>query len=365
MGQGLALARQGLGRTAPNPPVGCVLVRQGVVVGRGFHPKAGEPHAEVFALREAGEQARGATAYVTLEPCSHQGRTPPCADALIAAGVARVVVAALDPNPLVAGQGLSRLAAAGIAVRTGVLEEQALAQQAGFRSRVARGRPWVIYKYAMTLDGKIAALNGDSRWVTSEAARALVHLWRDECDAIAVGSGTVLSDDPSLTARTRSAGRDPVRVVFDRRRRVSPTSRSLGQGSVLVTAKHASQDVAAYQANGVTVLPASSLQDALAGLADLGLDTVLLEGGAGLAGALLEADLIDEVRAFVSPKLLGAGLSPMGQPEVSAMRFARELKHVRVEQVGSDVLICGLLHEIPVLPNNAVLPKPPITKGDG
>ncbi|MDO4262866.1 MAG: bifunctional diaminohydroxyphosphoribosylaminopyrimidine deaminase/5-amino-6-(5-phosphoribosylamino)uracil reductase RibD, partial [Deinococcus sp.] len=188
MAQALAEAARGLGRTSPNPPVGCVIVEagSGAVVGRGFHPKAGEPHAEVFALRGAGERARGATAYVTLEPCSHFGRTPPCADALIAAGVGRVVVAASDPNPLVGGRGLERLRAAGIAVQTGVLEAQAVRQQAGFRSRILRGRPFVIYKYAMTLDGKVAALREDGSAeangaVTGPEARARVMAWRNEC----------------------------------------------------------------------------------------------------------------------------------------------------------------------------------------
>ncbi|WP_034383931.1 bifunctional diaminohydroxyphosphoribosylaminopyrimidine deaminase/5-amino-6-(5-phosphoribosylamino)uracil reductase RibD [Deinococcus sp. YIM 77859] len=347
MREALALAAQALGRTAPNPPVGCVLVQSGQAVGRGFHPAAGQPHAEVFALREAGEQARGATAYVTLEPCAHHGRTPPCADALIRAGVARVVIAALDPHPLVAGQGRQKLLNAGIQVTTGVLEAEALRQQAGFRSRVTRGRPWTVLKYAMTLDGKVAAPNGHSRWVTGEAARARVHRWRNELDAIAVGSGTVLADDPALTTRGVPGGRDPRRVVFDRRGRVPATARALGPGSILVTGPQTSPDP--YEARGVTVLPAADLLEALLGLGELGVNDLLLEGGPRLAGAFVEADAVDEVRVFVAPKLLGAGLPPLDRPPREAMHLARTLRDVTTEQLGTDTLIQGFLHDIPTL----------------
>lgn len=347
MREALVLAQRGVGRTAPNPPVGCVVVQGGTVIGRGFHPKAGEPHAEIFALREAGERARGSTAYVTLEPCSHHGRTPPCVDALIATGVARVVVAALDPNPLVGGKGIERLQQAGIAVETGVLQEDANAQQAGFRSLVIRGRPWVVLKYAMTLDGKIATVGGDSRWVTGEAARALVHSWRDELDAIAVGSGTALADRPALTTRGIEHGRNPVRVVFDRRGRTDPDSPTLGTGSVLVTSDATS--AGPYVDQGVRVFRASSVQEALPLLGSLGLSSLLLEGGPALVGAFLEAGLIDEVRAFVAPKLLGAGQSPLGAPTLKLMNQALGLTDLQVRQVGPDVLIQGRMHAIPTL----------------
>jgi diaminohydroxyphosphoribosylaminopyrimidine deaminase/5-amino-6-(5-phosphoribosylamino)uracil reductase len=347
MREALVLAHWGQGRTAPNPPVGCVIVQGGAVVGRGFHPKAGEPHAEIFALREAGERARGSTVYVTLEPCSHHGRTPPCVDALIAAGVARVVVAALDPNPLVGGQGIDRLRQAGIAIDVGVFEEEAVLQQAGFRSLVTWGRPWVVLKYAMTLDGKVATLSGDSRWVTGEAARALVHSWRNELDAIAVGSGTVLADRPALTTRGIEHGRHPVRVVFDRRGRTDPGSPTLGPGSVLVTSDATS--AAPYTDQGVRVFRASSLQEALLLLGSLGLSTLLLEGGPALVGAFLEAGLIDEVRAFVAPKLLGAGQSPLGAPMPKLMSQTLDLTDLQVRQVGPDVLMQGRLHAIPTL----------------
>ena len=347
MREALVLAQRGVGRTAPNPPVGCVIVQGGAVIGRGFHPKAGEPHAEIFALGEAGERARGSTVYVTLEPCSHHGRTPPCVNALIAAGVARVVVAALDPNPLVGGHGVKKLRAAGIDVEIGIHEQEAVAQQAGFRSLVTQGRPWVVLKYAMTLDGKVATVNGDSRWVTGEAARTLVHSWRNELDAIAVGSGTVLADRPALTTRDIENGRNPVRVVFDRRGRTDPCSPTLGSGSVLVTSDATSK--APYTDQGIRVLRASSVQEALPLLGGLGLSTLLLEGGPALVGTFLKADLIDEVRAFVAPKVLGAGRSPLDSPTPTLMGQAFDLADLQVLQVGPDVLIQGRLHAVPTL----------------
>lgn len=347
-------AAQGLGRTAPNPPVGCVLVKDGIAVGAGFHAKAGEPHAEVLALGEARALARGSTAYVTLEPCSHYGRTPPCADALVAAGVERVVIAALDPNPLVAGSGLSRLQSAGLDASWGVLEGEAIRQQAGFRSLVGRGRPWVVYKAAMTLDGKVAALSGASRWVSGAPARALVHRWRNEFDAVAVGSGTVLADDPHLGTREVPGGRDARSVVFDRSGRTPPAARVFRPGSVLVTSK--TTLTTAYEHRGVTVVRAQDEGEALAGLGQLGLSTVLLEGGPTLAGALLGAGLIDEVRIFVATKLLGAGLTPLSAPFAASMVEAQPLQDVQVECVGQDVLIRGHLHAIPRLEEDAFNP---------
>ena len=344
----LELAARGLGRTAPNPPVGCVLVKGGVAaVGSGFHAKAGEPHAEVFALREAGTRSEGATAYVTLEPCAHHGRTPPCADALIAAGVERVVVAVLDPNPLVAGSGVTRLRAAGLEVCWGVLEHEAVRQQAGFRSLIVRGRPWVVYKAAMTLDGKVAALSGASRWVSGAPARALVHRWRNEFDAVAVGSGTVLADDPHLGTRDVPGGRDARLVIFDRRGRTPLAARAIRPDSILITSS--TTLTSAYEHSGVTVLHAENEVEALTGLGQLGISTVLLEGGPTLAGALLSAGLIDEVRVFIAPKLLGAGLTPLSAPFATSLDEAHPLQNVQVSCVSQDVLIQGYLHEIPHL----------------
>ena len=329
-------AARGVGRTSPNPPVGCVIVRDGQIVGRGFHPKAGEPHAEVFALREAGERARGATAYVTLEPCSHFGRTPPCADALIAAGIARVVVAAGDPNPQVSGRGLERLRAAGLEVVTGILETEAVRQQAGFRSLVTRGRPHVIYKYAMTLDGKVAALNEGNGPVSGPAARARVMQWRNECDAIAVGARTALLDDPQLSTRGIEGGRDPRPVLFDPEGHLPATARAVREGTVLVLREGRSTPL--KRDPRVSVLHAASLPGALEQLAHLNISTLLLEGGPTLASAFFEAGLIDELRVFVAPKLLGAGLSPLLSPTRS-MHAAAGVRVRGVEVVGEDVLI--------------------------
>lgn len=333
-------AAKGLGRTSPNPPVGCVIVRDGEIaseiVGRGFHPQAGEPHAEVFALREAGERARGAIAYVTLEPCSHFGRTPPCADALIAAGVARVVVAAGDPNPQVNGRGLEKLRAAGIEVATGVLEAAAVRQQAGFRSLVTRGRPHVIYKYAMTLDGKVAALNEGNGPVSGPEARARVMAWRNEVDAVAVGARTALLDNPQLNVRGLDGGRDPRAVLFDPEGHLPATARAIRKGTVLVLREGRSTPL--ERDPRVTVLRAASLPGALEHLARLNISTLLLEGGPTLASAFFEAGLIDELRVFVAPKLLGAGLSPLLAP-VRSMHAATELAVRSVEVLGNDVLV--------------------------
>ncbi len=342
----LDLAARGLGRTAPNPPVGCVIVQNDEVVGRGFHPRAGEPHAEVFALRAAGMHVRGATVYVTLEPCSHHGRTPPCTDALIASGVRRVVVSALDPNPRVAGRGVQALRGAGIDVTVGVLEAEALRQQAGFRSLIVRGRPWVVAKYAMTLDGKVAAPGEGNGAVSGAEAQARAMTWRNELDAVAVGSGTLHSDDPALTTRGVSGGRDPRVVVFDRRAQSNPQARAWCPGSILVTAPDAA--TAAFETLGVTVVKAASPLEALTGLGTLTISSLMLEGGPTLLSALLDAGLVDEVRVFIAPKLLGRGLSPLTSPD-RRMHDAQDLRGVTVETLGPDVLMTGRLSDIPRL----------------
>ena len=357
MREALGLAARALGRTSPNPSVGCVVTHGHTIVGRGFHPRAGEPHAEVFALRDAGDHARGATAYVTLEPCAHFGRTPPCADALIQSGVKRVVIAALDPNPNVAGRGARKLRDAGIDVTVGVLHDEAAQQQAGFRSLVTRRRPWVVYKYAATLDGKVAATTGDSQWVSGPAARALVHRWRNELDAVAVGIGTVLSDNPRLTTRGVTNGRDARPVVFDSAARTPTGAHVAREGSVIVVhpGKAAPDATVRLRNRGVTVVEAEELQHALGELARLDIGTVLLEGGPRLASKLFALGLIDEVRAFIAPKLLGAGLSPLGAHHAERMTDARDLNAVTVTQVGADVLVSGFLNAIPTLSAEASL----------
>ena len=250
MALALRLAERGLHTTSPNPRVGCVLVKDGKVIGEGWHERAGEPHAEVHALRAAGKAARGATAYVTLEPCSHHGRTPPCADALIAAGVSRVVAAMQDPNPLVAGQGLQKLRAAGIEVEYGLMEAAARELNIGFISRMTRGTPWVRSKIAASLDGRTALANGTSKWITGEAARLDVQHWRARSCAVLTGIGTVLADDPQLNVRGISTERQPLRVVLDSELRLSPAAKILQNGQTLIytacadTTKHQALDAA-------------------------------------------------------------------------------------------------------------------------
>lgn len=350
----LAEASKGLGRTAPNPPVGCVIVRSSLpaepptkhtakhteepteecVVGRGHHPKAGEPHAEVFALREAGEQARGATAYVTLEPCSHYGRTPPCALALIEAGVRRVVVAATDPNPQVSGRGLRMLQDAGIEVSQGICAEQAIRQQLGFRSLMHRKRPYVIYKYAMTLDGKTAAKAEGNGRVSGRMAQTQVMRWRNECDAIAVGAGTILADDPQLTTRGMVGGRHPRPVLFDLRGQIPVQARAVRSDSILIgpatlEAKHPKSSVLVQDGR-------KSLEQILEELsAEYGISSILLEGGSQLASAFMSSELVDEVRVFIAPKMLGAGLSPITLP-IRNMAHATPLQGVTVELLGNE-----------------------------
>ena len=319
----LALARRGLGSVAPNPAVGCVVVRDGAVVGRGWTQPGGRPHAETEALARAGDGARGSTAYVTLEPCSHHGRTPPCADALVAAGIARAVVATGDPDPRVSGAGLARLRAAGIAVDEGVLKAEADALNAGFFLRVREGRPLVTLKLATSLDGRIATPSGESRWITGEAARARAHLLRAEHDAILVGSGTALADDPMLDIRLAGfeAARR-LRVVLDGRSRLPATSRLAASARshpvLLVTRPQA--DASVLAACGVEIARTDgSPRAVLALLADRGITRLLVEGGGAVAAAFLRSGLVDRVVRFGAGKVLGGD----GVPAVGALGLAR------------------------------------------
>jgi len=325
MARAIELARRGLYTTHPNPRVGCVLVRDGAVVGEGWHRRAGEPHAERIALADAGANARGATAYVTLEPCSHHGRTPPCADGLIEAGVSRVVAAMIDPNPLVAGQGMARLADAGIDTLSGVLETDAAALNPGFIKRMATGRPWVRCKLAMSLDGRTAMANGDSKWITGEDARRDVQRLRARSDAIVTGIGTVLADDPSLNVRLGPADLpgvgsvdyllQPLRVVLDRGLRMPLSARmlSLDGRTIVITDAADMARVEPLLAAGaqVTELPADQggvdLGIVLDYLASREINEVLIEAGPTLAGAALAAGLIDEMIVYMAPHLMGDG----------------------------------------------------------
>ncbi len=354
MNQALDLARRGEGRTRPNPAVGAVIVKDGKVVGRGFHPKAGQPHAEIFALREAGELALGADMYVTLEPCSHHGRTGPCADAIIQAGLSRVYVGTTDPNPQVAGAGIRRLRDAGIHVFCGILENQCRRIIAPFAKHILTGLPFVVLKSAMTLDGKTATACGHSQWVSNPASRLEVHRLRDRIDGIMVGIGTVLRDNPQLTTRLPEGGRDPLRIVVDSNLRIPEDAAMLhltsAAGTLIATTGQTSgAKIERLRALGaeVLVLPASDgrvdLHALLAALGNRGLQSILLEGGAELNGAFWRAGLVDRLMMFVAPKIVGGdqGKGVFAGPGVATMTEAMVLQDVRVRQFGDDTLIEG------------------------
>jgi diaminohydroxyphosphoribosylaminopyrimidine deaminase / 5-amino-6-(5-phosphoribosylamino)uracil reductase len=357
MAQALALAALGEGTTRPNPLVGCVIVNDGVLVGRGFHRVAGEPHAEALALEEAGARARAATLYVNLEPCAHQGRTAPCSAAIVRAGIGRVVAAIVDPNPVVNGRGLSALKAAGIAVTDGVLSAEARALNAPFLSTHERGRPWVTLKAAQSLDGRIAAASGRSTWVTGEASRRYAHRLRFRHDAICVGAGTVRRDDPSLTVRLPDVdavrrrvvlaprlGLDPAAKVFVRQRPEDPPTR------VYVAAGCPEAEVARFRdvAELVPVAHSAAGFDLAAVLADLhgiGVQSVMVEGGGKTSGAFVNAGLVDDVVLFVADRLFGSSdatpvvdMSAASEPG-KAWRFVRSA----TIPLGEDVVLVGRL----------------------
>lgn len=353
MARALELAEQGLYSTDPNPRVGCVIVQGEQVVGEGWHMRAGEPHAEVHALRQAGEAARGATAYVTLEPCSHHGRTPPCADALLAAGVGRVVAAMQDPNPQVAGQGLARLAAAGIAVRAGVLEAQARALNPGFIKRMEHGLPFVRVKLAMSLDGRTAMASGESQWITGPDARRAVQRLRARSSVVLSGADTVLTDAARLTVRpgelglpepmaTLAAGRPPLRVLIDGRLRV-PTNAAFftaGPSLVVCAVPPSSPEGYGAVAADTLLLPGANGQVDLSGLlrelARRGANEVLVEAGPRLAGAFAQAGLVDEYRLFVAGLFMGSSARPLLDWPLTTMAEAPALKIVQMRAVGDD-----------------------------
>ena len=351
MGAAMCLARRGLGRAWPNPSVGCVLVGlDGRVVGRGFTQPGGRPHAETEALAQAGVLARDATAYVTLEPCAHHGATPPCALALVAAGIKRCVIATEDPDPRVAGGGAAMLKAAGIEVTPGVLEAEARELNAGFFMRLANGRPLITLKLATSLDGRIATLSGESKWITGPAARAAGHQLRATHDAVLVGSGTALADDPDLTCRLPGlAARSPLRIVIDTRLRLPPGARLVADQARhptwLVTGEgHGPAALAPYRAAGVAViqLPAgqSGRVDLVAVtkvLGDRGLTRLLVEGGASLATSLLAADLVDRLAWFQAPLVIGAdGMAGIGPLGVARLDRSQRFALVSDQRVGPD-----------------------------
>lgn len=342
MARALQLAARGLFTTSPNPRVGAVIVRDGEVVGEGWHERAGTPHAEIHALQQAGARTRGATVYVTLEPCSHHGRTPPCAEALIQAGVVRVVAAMRDPNPLVAGGGIDLLTLAGIQAEVGLMETEARALNPGFVSRMTRHRPWVRLKTASTLDGKTALENGASQWITGEAARADVQRLRARACAILTGSGTVRADDPKMTVREIDIGRQPLRVVVDSALATPPTAAILPA----LIACHAADPVrrAALEAAGAEVvdLPGAGGRADLAALLTLlaqrGVNEVHVEAGAGLNGALLEAGLVDEWIAYVAPIAVGdAARGLFDTSPLTLLTDAARFRLADVRQLGGDL----------------------------
>lgn len=351
MARALQLAERGLWTTSPNPRVGCVLVKDGEIVGEGWHEKAGEPHAEVHALRAAGDKAQGATAYVTLEPCSHHGRTPPCAEALIAAGVARVVAAMEDPNPLVAGKGLALLQAAGIETASGLLENEARELNIGFVSRMTRGRPWLRLKAAGSLDGKTALNNGISQWITGPQARRDGHAWRARACAILTGIGTVRDDDPQLLVRDVETTRQPLRVIVDSRFEIPLTARILQNGPVLVVgaADNAEKiEMLRSAGNFVEILKNPDgkvdLKALLELLAQRGINEVHAEAGFKLNGSLLREGLVDELLLYLAPCLIGHDASGLfNLPALTTLDDRRRLQIRDLRQVGSDIRLIARL----------------------
>jgi diaminohydroxyphosphoribosylaminopyrimidine deaminase/5-amino-6-(5-phosphoribosylamino)uracil reductase len=347
----LALAARGLGNVWPNPAVGCVVVRDGRIVGRGWTQPGGRPHAESMALQQAGDQARGATAYVSLEPCAHHGQTPPCAEALIAAGIARAVIAAPDPDPRVDGRGAEMLRAAGIAAEMAgpAMARRAAALNAGFLSKINRNRPLVTLKLASTLDGRIATAGGESQWITGAEARARGHLLRAEHDAILIGIGTALADDPELTCRLPGmAAQSPVRVVLDSRLRLPPDSR-LARGAVehpLWLLTGADGEAASFKSRGCKVIPAELNSDgridlaaALETLAGRGITRLLVEGGSAVGTAFLAAGLVDNLAWFRAPSLIGGdGLPVFGALGLTVLAHIPRFQRQGIESLGDDVL---------------------------
>lgn len=354
MAHALRLAEHGLFSTNPNPRVGCVLAKNNLFVASGWHERAGQPHAEARALTAAGTAARGCTAYVTLEPCSHFGRTPPCADALIAAGVTRVVVAMQDPNPLVSGQGITKLRAAGIAVEVGLMEADALALNIGFVKRIRDGLPWLRSKIAASLDGRTALANGVSQWITGAEARRDGHLWRARSCAVLTGIDTVLADDAQLSVRHVETPRQPLRVVLDSQLRIPSSAKILQGGNVLIfTAATEIHKIESLQALGAQVITLPDAQGhvdlfaCLRHLAKIGCNEVLLEAGRTLNGAFFYAGLVDELLLYLAPQLLGDSARGMANIfEITQLNqgVALDLKDVRL--VGKDLRICANIQKI-------------------
>ncbi len=349
MKRALALARKGVGRTSPNPVVGCVIVKDGNVIGEGWHRRAGGPHAEVFALEQAGEAARGADVYVTLEPCSHTGQTPPCCDALIRAGVKRVVAGMVDPNPLVKGTGLDKLRKAGIETACGLLENECRAINRAFIKHITTGLPFVTCKCAMTLDGNIATITGDSRWISCEESRRHAHRMRASNDAIMVGVDTIIIDNPQLTVR-HVRGSNPLRVIVDTHLR-TPESVGVIEGesakmTVIATTESNPKVHLRYTRQGATILVCKeydgrvSMPDLLQKLGKMGIQSILLEGGSRLAGDMLKNSMIDEFVFFIAPRILGSdGFAPFALHGITSINNTFKLSYGNVSRTGRDLIV--------------------------
>jgi diaminohydroxyphosphoribosylaminopyrimidine deaminase/5-amino-6-(5-phosphoribosylamino)uracil reductase len=351
MRQALDLAARGLYTTTPNPRVGCLIVKDGAVVGTGWHEKAGMPHAEALALKAAGGRAHGATLYVNLEPCGHHGRTPPCVDAVVPAGVKRVVAAMQDPNPKVAGSGFAKLRAAGIEVESGVMEDEARELNIGFVSRMTRGRPWVRMKIAASLDGRTALANGKSQWITGEAARADGHRWRARSCAILTGHGTVRDDDPQLNVRGVDTPRQPLKIVVDSRFETPLSARVLQDGKTLIAGavKETDRIAALEKARADTVIIPNDrgkveLFKLMEELGRRELNEIHVEGGTKLNGSLLQAGVVDELLIYLAPSIIGdPGRGMFDLPELTELPQRKALAIRQVERVGTDLRILARL----------------------
>lgn len=352
MKRALTLARKGLGMTVPNPVVGCVIVKNGIVVGEGWHKRAGGHHAEVHALEMAGIQASGADVYVTLEPCSHTGKTPPCCDALIKAGVKRVIAGMSDPNPHVKGDGLRVLQLAGIDTLCGVLEDECRAINLPFIKSVLTGQPYVTYKCAMTLDGKIATVTGESRWISCKASRTIVHKMRANSDAIMVGVDTIIADNPQLTVRYTN-GINPLRIIVDSHLRtpesVNVLSGNMAKGTLIATTESNPRVHLRYQQSGASIMVCKSLDgrvdllDLWKKLGEFGIQSVLIEGGSHLAGNALRRGLIDKCVFFYSPKVVGSdGFSPFALTGITSMENSIKFNNSNFRRVGTDMMLTTL-----------------------
>ncbi len=354
MRRALRLAARAKGRTSPNPMVGAVVVKGGRVVGEGYHARAGEPHAEIVALDIAGERAGGSTLYLNLEPCSHQGRTPPCAPVVVQSGVKKVVIGMMDPNPRVKGEGIRILQEAGIEVRLGVMEEECRRLNEAFCKHITTGLPFVILKAAATLDGKIATRKGVSKWISSEASRRLVHRLRNEVDGVVVGIGTVLKDDPLLTSRI-PGGRDPYRIILDDQLRIPESAKAIGivpsKTIVATTEEAAPEKVEKLRERGVQVWRLDTregrvdLKACLARLGEAGMMSLLVEGGSRVYGSFLDQELVDKLVLFLAPRLIGDAQAPgiFAGRGVDCLEEAASLEKMSLKRVGGDLLIEGYI----------------------